>query len=152
MQKLSEAELDQALSGATLEQGTPLLGICLGAQLFFDSGEEGTRTRGLGLVPGSVRALKTDSSRGMRVPHTGWNSVSLTDDWAKAMTTDSVDLYFNHGFVVEPTNTSIVRAFCDYSERFVAGYQYQNMWGFQFHPEKSQKQGLRLLQYFLDST
>lgn len=127
--------------------GIPLLGICLGMQLIFDIGEEHGTTAGLGLVPGRVVPLA--STHSCRVPHIGWNGLfypchhPLFDGVKK-----HVDFYFVHSYQCVPMLEETVLARCDYGGEFVAAVGKANVVGVQFHPEKSQDMGLKILENF----
>lgn len=127
--------------------GIPLLGICLGMQLIFDIGEEHGITAGLGLIPGRVVPLNPASP--CRVPHVGWNGLSYPRrhplfEGVK----EHVDFYFVHSYQCEPALEETVLARCDYGGEFVAAVGRKNVVGVQFHPEKSQDMGLKILENF----
>lgn len=126
-----------------IAHGLPCLGICLGMQLLFDSSEEGGGA-GVSIINGRVRRLCC-----RRVPHIGWNSVDMVDD---ALFHGMPDLvaYFANSYVVDPADESDVIAWSSYGrERFPAAVRRDNVWGVQFHPEKSGADGLRLLGNFI---
>jgi glutamine amidotransferase len=130
-------------------QGTPLLGICLGMQLLFDSSSElGQITPGLGLVAGTVRMIETG---GLRVPHIGWSEVRI--DRESPLTGDlpagGAPFYHVHSFVAHPSEPGDVVGTAEYGERFVAMVGHGNVHGTQFHPEKSSRDGLALLTGFV---
>jgi imidazole glycerol-phosphate synthase subunit HisH len=128
---------------AALSSGKPCLGICLGMQLLLDSSEEGVGA-GLGVVPGRVRRL-----RGRRLPHMGWNEVSMVDD-PLFDGLDELMVYYANSYVAELADDSDVIAWTQYgNERFPAAIRRGRLWGVQFHPEKSGTSGLRLLRNFL---
>ena len=139
---LEEAILEAA-SG-----GTPLLGICVGMQLLADEGFEHGRTRGLGLIPGVVRALDAGS---LRVPHMGWNEVAAQrpHPLLPDPNVGAGHAYFVHSYRFAPTDAGDVAATCTYGEAFPALIARGNVAGTQFHPEKSQAYGLDLLSRFL---
>lgn len=127
----------------TLAAGRPCLGICLGMQLLFGASEEG-EGRGLGIFEGSVRRLHT-----RRVPHMGWNDVA-PDGQDPLFEEGTFTAYYANSYVVEPGESTNVIAWTDYDRvRFPAAVRRQNVWGVQFHPEKSGAPGLRLLDAFL---
>lgn len=144
----------EALREAVVARGQPLLGICVGMQLLAGAGEEGAEgpepTPGLGLVGGRVRHLRALGCKG-RVPHVGWNAVSPTASGAGlfAGIPDATDFYFVHsyGFVVD--DPSSLLATVDYGVPVAAAVRSGNVWGTQFHPEKSSRAGFRLLRNFL---
>lgn len=127
--------------------GTPLLGICLGMQLLADSGVEGGASRGLGLVPGRVPAIPV--SAGLPVPHMGWNCVRLLRRHpVLAGVKDLRDFYFVHSYHFRVEDGHDVVATTDYGEHYAAVVARGSVVGCQFHPEKSQRNGLRILDNF----
>jgi glutamine amidotransferase len=146
MANLRRAGLDQAL-GEAVDRGVPLLGLCLGLQLLFSESEEFGRHPGLGLVAGRVRRF---DDAGLRVPHVGWNQVEgLRPDPLVAGIGEGTYFYFVHSYYVEPEAPGAVLASTEYGRRFCAIARRGNVWGAQFHPEKSQAAGRRLLRNFL---
>jgi glutamine amidotransferase len=128
--------------------GKPLLGICLGMQLFFEESEENGRHQGLGLLKGKVIAF---DHPGIKIPQIGWNQLnSEKDSWL----TEDIQLgsyvYFNHGYYCQPENRSDILATTIYGVRFASAVQRENVLGVQFHPEKSQKIGLKIIQNFVE--
>jgi imidazole glycerol-phosphate synthase subunit HisH len=139
------AQLAPAAVGlhAALAAGKPCLGICLGMQLLFETSDEGSGG-GLCVLGGHVRRL---SAR--RLPHMGWNDVLMMDDPLFAGCAELL-VYYANGFAVEPTDESDVIAWTHYgAERFPAAVRRDNVWGVQFHPEKSGAAGLRVIHNFL---
>jgi glutamine amidotransferase len=131
-----------------VESGRPLLGICLGMQLLFELGEEHGPTAGLGLIPGEVILLKPEPP--LKVPHVGWNSLNLlVDHPLLGRIRPEVDLYFVHSYHCVPIDSADVIASCDFGGCFVAAVARRNVAGMQFHPEKSQPSGLRILENFV---
>jgi glutamine amidotransferase len=118
--------------------GRPVLGICVGLQLLCDESDEGGR--GLGLVPGPVRRLRSS-----RVPHMGWNALALTRPSALLEGLDGKDVYFAHSYAVEPADPDAVAARVDHSGPVVAAVEQGAVAGVQFHPERSGAAGARLL-------
>lgn len=140
MDRIRAAGLEESLAGW---QG-PLLGICVGLQLFFTSSEEdGGRT--LGLIPGTVRKL----SSAPRLPHIGWNDVHTRPDPIFAGIPAGSTFYFVHSFAPVPENPAAVIATCDYGSEFVAAVRSGSRVGVQFHPERSGPVGLRILGNFV---
>lgn len=130
-----------------VESGRPLLGICLGMQLLFELGEEHGPTAGLGLIPGEVILLKPAAP--LKVPHVGWNSlVAPAHHPLLEGIRPNVDLYFVHSYHCVPRDRADVTANCDFGGYFVAAVARHNVAGMQFHPEKSQPSGLRILKNF----
>jgi imidazole glycerol-phosphate synthase subunit HisH len=127
-------------------EGKPLLGICLGMQLLFSDGAEGGGCRGLGLIPGTVRKFQERPS--FHVPHVGWNDVSLVREhpvWQRIK--PGVDFYFVHSYRAE-CDARYVVGNTDYGEDFPSVVAFGSVMGVQFHPEKSQRNGLRVLENF----
>ena len=153
MSKLKGRGLDRALCEASAA-GTPLLGICLGMQLLFESSTEFGFNQGLGLIPGQVDRLVVGS--GTRLPHVGWNSIDKTvhcDEVGSLLgnTHDGEDLYFVHSYCALPSNLSHLLAECNYGgTRFAAVVRNENVYGCQFHPEKSGEAGLSILHNFIN--
>lgn len=150
--RLSESGIGRAIVKAAVS-GTPVLGICLGMQLLFESSEEGGQgLPGLALIKGRVRALRALGVRG-RVPHIGWNSLSIVDSEASLLNgihTDD-DVYFVHSFAVVPSSPTSLLATCEYeSIKITAAVQKGNVLGVQFHPEKSSWVGGRILKNFVE--
>lgn len=126
-----------------LVAGKPCLGICLGMQLLYESSEEGLGT-GLGVLPGVVRRLHA-----RRLPHMGWNDVHMMDD-PLFSGLSGLTAYYANTFAVQPEDESDVIAWTNYgSERFPAAVRRDNVWGVQFHPEKSGTAGLHVIRNFL---
>lgn len=125
----------------------PYLGICVGYQLIFDSGEESPDAEGLGIMPGTVKRFP---NVGLKIPHMGWNNVQLTDPehpiW-KDMPEEPF-FYFVHSYYPEPAHPDHTAATCDYALPFAAAVTRGKLIATQFHPEKSQHNGLQLLRNF----
>jgi glutamine amidotransferase len=144
MEQVGELGLGE-LIGERLEAGVPVLGICLGLQLLFDSSTELGGAEGLGLIPGPVRELRAGE---LKVPHIGWSPVRweqtspLTDG-----ITDETPFYFVHSFAPVPGADQLLGS-AAYGERFACAVQSGPLYGVQFHPEKSSAAGLRLLSNF----
>jgi glutamine amidotransferase len=125
----------------------PFLGICLGLQLLFSESEEFGIQKGLGLLPGRVVGFRTNN--GLKIPHMGWNQIAIKKEspFLDGISTgDSV--YFVHSFYVVPEDSSVVATTTDYGAPFVSSVATDHLFGCQFHPEKSQDLGLRILQNF----
>lgn len=127
----------------------PYLGICLGYQILFEHSDEFDGTEGLGHLSGRVvRFPKSD----LKVPHMGWNAIEPTDpsDPIWKGLPDQPYVYFVHSYYPQPSDESVVSAWCDYGGRFAASVRKGNLVATQFHPEKSQQIGLRLLKNFVE--
>ena len=147
---LAERGLEAPLR-EVLASGKPFLGICLGLQVLFDESEEQGPVRGLGLVPGKVVRFRPDAP-GLKVPHMGWNRViPLRPDPLLAGIPDGGYFYFVHSYFVVPADPSVTVLACDYGGRFTAAIRKDNLFACQFHPEKSQALGLRILENFVRS-
>lgn len=146
MTGLDEAGLIEPIQRFAAD-GHPLFGICLGMQLLGESGSEGGDIPGLGLIPGRVRPIA--SQPGLRLPHVGWNEACQVraHPVLKGIRND-VDFYFVHSYRFVATNPLTVLAETEYGERFPSIIGKGNVIGVQFHPEKSQTNGLRLLDNF----
>lgn len=128
----------------TLASGKPFLGICLGLQLLFEGSEEAPGIQGLGFFKGQVEKIKTD----LKVPHMGWNSLILKTP--SPLLTKAADgyVYFVHSFHAVPEDKGIITAVCNYGTEVTAAVGRGNVQAVQFHPEKSSKVGLGILQSF----
>jgi imidazole glycerol-phosphate synthase subunit HisH len=138
-----------------IRSGRPYLGICLGLQLLMTESEEFGCHKGMNIFHGQVRrfphGLVDEQGHALKVPHMGWNQVGFT---RRPPIFDGIPeqayFYFAHSYVVEPLSDAVVATTTDYGRRFVSGIWHDNMFGVQFHPEKSQAHGLRLLKNFGD--
>lgn len=150
MKHLEAANWIPAIKHAVQEQQRPLLGICLGMQLLLSSGDEGGPCRGLDLIGGEVKMLElADSS--LRIPHVGWNEVDYTSDSPIfGGIPDRSDFYFVHSYAAVPRESKDIIARTEYGANFVVAVRRANVFGVQFHPEKSSTPGRKLLQNFLE--
>jgi len=132
---------------AHVKKGLPLAGICLGMQLLSTSGSEGGSSLGLNLIEGEVILIQSQQS--MRLPHVGWNNIQLLKDHPvlKGIKND-VDFYYVHSYRFKEQNIKNLIATTEYGETFPAIIAQDNVIGFQFHPEKSQTNGLKLIENF----
>jgi len=129
-----------------LESGRPLLGICVGMQLLFEASEEGPVSDGVGVVAGKIRRLTGP----VKIPHIGWDEVAVRPgSRLLAGLGDGTRFYFVHSYAPEPDGDAVA-AVCDYGGRFAAAVEHGNLFGTQFHPEKSGEAGLTLLANFVN--
>jgi len=148
MKNLKDLGIDKTLAEEVLVKKKPLLGICLGMQLLATVGEEHESTDGLGFIEGTVRKFKI-SGKKFRIPHIGWNDVVPKGDDPLFKKIRTPIFYFDHSYHFVPKDGSTVIATCDHGEVFAAAVRKENIFGVQFHPEKSQREGLDLLNSFL---
>lgn len=147
MQHLKDKNLIDPLNEAVSIQKKPVLGICLGMQLLFESSEEKRNTKGLGWIPGLVEYM--EPGQNLRVPHIGWNSLLVKpNDALFGFLHQDKDFYFVHSLHANCDQEFILAEF-EYGEKMVAAVKNDNVVGMQFHPEKSQKNGLQAMQSFL---
>jgi glutamine amidotransferase len=144
MERIRERGLDE-LAAERLDAGVPVLGICLGLQLLFETSSELAGATGLGLLPGPVERLRAP---GLKVPHIGWAAVR----WEReSRLTEGIEsgtpFYFVHSFAPQPRTDDLLGS-AEYGERFACAAERGNVFGVQFHPEKSSAAGLRLLANF----
>jgi glutamine amidotransferase len=141
MRRLDALGLAQPLRAAAAAR-VPLIGICLGMQLLFERSEEGTAAPGLSLLAGTVRRLPA----GVKIPHMGWNALDVRGpDPIFAGLPAEPYVYFVHSYVVDPADDGIVLATTTHGVRFPSLVRADNIWGLQFHPEKSGAVGARML-------
>jgi glutamine amidotransferase len=138
----------EALVEAVFRKGVPFLGVCVGMQLMADVGREDVETRGLGWIPGAVERIRPKG--GLPVPHMGWNVLrDMKPHPVLAGLGREPHVYFVHSYALTPNNTGHIAAKCDYGGLFTAAVARDNLFGTQFHPEKSQRAGQTLLANFL---
>ena len=142
--------LTEALSEFAINDKKPLLGICVGLQMFADIGYEETETKGLGWIPGKVS--KIDNKDGVfKLPHIGWNEINIVKDSKIFKNLDkNSHMYFVHSYEFIPDDKKVISATTDYSTNIVCAVEKENIFGTQFHPEKSDKLGLKLIDNFLN--
>jgi imidazole glycerol-phosphate synthase subunit HisH len=145
---LADSGLLPAVHGWAIEERRPMLGLCVGMQLLADRSDESPDAAGLGWVGGEVRALPVGD--GVRVPHAGWNTVVFETDTCGFRAGDEAEFYFDHSFALPEPQEGRRAAYCDHGMRFSAIVEHGNILATQFHPEKSQSAGLRLLAGFLE--
>lgn len=139
-----------AIKKAVLEKQIPMLGICLGMQLMADRGYEGKETKGLGIIPGIVKKLIA-ANTSERIPHVGWNEIHKTkEDSLFEGINDGTDYYFVHSYHYVPDKKENILTVTPYCNEIVSSVFSGNVYGVQFHPEKSQRAGFRLIENFLE--
>ena len=144
MRALTERGFDRLVT-ERVAQGTPLLGVCVGMQMLFEESEEFGTTRGLGLLPGRVIRFSDD----LVVPQVGWNQISQRHAHHLLQgIADGAFFYFVHSYYCQPADSSFVLGETDYGVAYASVVAHENISGVQFHPEKSQAAGLRLLANF----
>lgn len=150
MEKLHQYGLVDVI-GRIAENGTPLLGICLGFQLFFDSSEESKDVKGLSLLPGKI--VKFPETPGLKVPHMGWNCLNIRPGARLFQGIDSGEyVYFVHSYYLEAGEESHIAATARYGVTLGACVEQGNLFACQFHPEKSSHTGLQILRNFITLT
>ena len=144
IQTLTDLGMPDAIH-EVVDQGKPFLGICVGMQVLFGDQEEGD-TKGFGLLPGKTRSIQGQ----VKLPHIGWNVSRTERDSPLGADGDEDYFYFVHSFVAEPSDPNDVVATAAYGEVFPSVVVRNNVWGTQFHPEKSGAAGLRLIRAFVE--
>ncbi len=147
MQTLQKLELVEPIR-EVIASGKPFLGICLGLQLLHESSEENPGVVGLSVIKGEVKRFSSH----LKVPHLGWNTlrqVKSSPLWKNVP--DETFFYFAHSFYIAPEKDDVVAGVSEYDGEFPVAVRRENLYGLQFHPEKSQKWGLQILQNFVDN-
>jgi len=142
--------LVESLNEFAIENKKPLLGICVGLQMFADIGYEEIETKGLGWIPGKVS--KIDNLNGKyKLPHIGWNQINIVK---KSKIFKNIEnnshMYFVHSYEFIPNDKNVISAITDYSTNIVCSVEKENLFGTQFHPEKSDKIGLKIIDNFIN--
>jgi imidazole glycerol-phosphate synthase subunit HisH len=142
--------LVDTLNEFAINDKKPLLGICVGLQMFAEVGFEETETKGLGWVPGKVSKIDNQSGK-YKLPHIGWNQINILKDSKifKNIENNS-HMYFVHSYEFIPEDKSVISATTDYSSNIVCSIEKENIFGTQFHPEKSDKTGLKIIDNFIN--
>ena len=141
--------LVDTLNNSVINEKKPLFGICVGLQMFADIGYEQTKTKGLGWISGKV--LQIDNQNGKyKLPHIGWNQINITKDSKifKDIENNS-HMYFVHSYEFIPEDKNVILATTEYSSNIVCSVEKENIFGTQFHPEKSDKIGLKIIDNFI---
>jgi len=142
--------LVDALNEFTIIDKKPLLGICVGLQMFADIGYEESETKGLGWISGKVSKIDNQNGK-FKLPHIGWNELNIVKDSQifKGIKNKS-HMYFVHSYEFIPEDKDVISATTDYSSNIVCSVEKENIFGTQFHPEKSDKEGLKIIDNFLN--
>ena len=142
--------LNDALNEFVLVNKKPLLGICVGLQMFADVGYEETETKGLGWISGKVSKIDNQNGK-YKLPHIGWNQINiLKDSKIFKQVENNSHMYFVHSYEFVPKNKNVISATTEYSSNIVCSVEKENIFGTQFHPEKSDKIGLKIIQNFIN--
>ena len=142
--------LTETLNEFVNEFEKPLLGICVGLQMFADVGYEETETKGLGWISGKVSKIDNQNGK-FKLPHIGWNQINIVKDSKifKDIENNS-HMYFVHSYEFIPNDKNVISATTDYSSNIVCSVEKENIFGTQFHPEKSDKIGLKIIDNFIN--
>ena len=142
--------LHDALKEFAIINKKPLLGICVGLQMFGDVGYEESETKGLGWIPGKVTKIDNQNGK-FELPHIGWNEIEIVKE-SKILKDiqNKSHMYFVHSYEFVPGDKSVITATTDYSSKIVCSIEKDNLFGTQFHPEKSDKTGLKVIENFLN--
>ncbi len=148
MDALNQFGLTEVIK-SLVASGKPILGICLGMQLFFEESEESPGVKGLSLLPGKI--LKFSSEYGLKIPQIGWNSLDFPK---KSKLFEGIEegsyVYFVHSYYLKAENPEIVAATCEYGNHVHAAVEWNNIYACQFHPEKSSDVGLAILKNYIE--
>ena len=150
MRRLRDRELVEPLTEMVCDQGKPIFGIWLGSQVLGVTSEEFGYQEGLGWVQVKVRRLPAGAGE-VLVPHVGWNDLyQVSPSVLFKNVPENAVFYYVHSYYLKPENSVVVTGECDYGGRFVSAYEQDNIFGTQFHPEKSQLAGLNMLRNFIE--
>lgn len=150
VKKLRDARLDEVIVSQA-KKGKPIMGICLGMQLLFDKSFEYGEHSGLGLIKGEIRPISDVTDKSLKIPHIGWNSLKFTDKKSRIFRyiNDGDFVYFVHSYYAAKCAESVI-ANAEYGANLTAAVQCGNVYGCQFHPEKSGNTGLNILRAFCE--
>ena len=142
--------LVDTLKNFALKNKKPLLGICVGLQMFGDVGYEESETKGLGWIPGKVTKINNQEGK-FKLPHIGWNEIEIVKE-SKIFKNikNKSHMYFVHSYEFVPEDKSVISATTDYASKIVCSIEKDNLFGTQFHPEKSDKTGLQIIENFIN--
>jgi len=141
--------LVNTLNEFAINQKKPLLGICVGLQMFADIGYEEIETKGLGWISGKVSKIDNQNGK-YKLPHIGWNQINIVKESKIFKDIDNNShMYFVHSYELIPEDKDVISATTDYSSNIVCSVEKENIFGTQFHPEKSDKMGLRIIENFI---
>lgn len=142
--------LVEALNEFAITKKKPLLGICVGLQMFADVGFEEIETKGLGWISGKVSKIDNQSGK-FKLPHIGWNEIEIVKQSKIFKDIENKShMYFVHSYEFIPEDKSVISATTDYSSKIVCSVERDNLFGTQFHPEKSDKTGLKIIENFIN--
>ena len=142
--------LKDTLNEFAIIKKKPLFGICVGMQMFADNGFEEIKTKGLGWIPGNVKKIDNKNDQ-FKLPHIGWNEISFTSNSKLFRNIEEKShVYFVHSYKFVPDDAAYVSSKTNYSEEIVASVEKDNLFGTQFHPEKSDSVGLKIIENFID--
>ena len=149
MKNLSKLNLVDILNQKVLQEKIPIIGFCLGMQLITRSSEEGNLP-GLGWIDAKTEKFKFNGTNALKIPHMGWNTIKVKKNNPLLTTpTERTRFYFVHSYYVNCRNEKDILFTTDYGYEFVSGFMHENIYGLQFHPEKSHKYGMHILNNFV---
>ena len=142
--------LTETLNEFVIINKKPLLGICVGLQMFADIGYEETETKGLGWIPGKVSKIDNQNGK-YKLPHIGWNQINIIKESKIFQNIENNShMYFVHSYEFIPNDKNVISATTEYSSNIVCSVEKENIFGTQFHPEKSDKTGLKIIDNFIN--